>query len=89
MGTVFLARDLELDRLVALKLQSRPAGNGDLSRWKREAKAMARLSHPNVVVVHEVGTHDGHVFIAMEYVEGTTAREWIAQEPRGRTWSRS
>lgn len=81
MGVVFLARDVGLDRPVALKLQSRLTGRNDLARLKREAKAMARLSHPNVVVVHEVGTHEGHVFLAMEYVEGVTAREWIDRKP--------
>lgn len=81
MGTVYLARDLELDRWVALKLQSRRNATNDLARLQREAKAMARLSHPNVVVVHEVGTHEGQVFIAMEYVEGGTAREWIERRP--------
>ncbi len=87
MGVVFAAYDEELDRKVAVKLL-RQAGDArsDLrARILREAQAMARLSHPNVVQVYEVGevaTAAGQVFIAMEFIEGTTLSEWQRQ----RSW---
>ncbi|HTJ47638.1 MAG TPA: serine/threonine-protein kinase [Kofleriaceae bacterium] len=75
MGVVYLARDTRLARDVALKVGSAisPAA---LARMEREAQALARLSHPNVVVVYEVGEVDGRVFVAMELVAGGTARAW-------------
>jgi eukaryotic-like serine/threonine-protein kinase len=84
MGIVFRAHDPELDREVAIKVLGSwhthsPAGR---DRVLREARAMARLNHPNVVAVHEVGEHDGSVFIAMELVDGTTLRGWLAETPR-------
>src|SRR5262245_46712370 len=73
MGAVFAAYDPELDRRVALKLlHGGRDGGGAQDRLLREAQAMARLRHPNVVVVHDVGVVDGRVFVAMEFVEGTT-----------------
>src|SRR5690606_41702313 len=45
----------------------------------REAQAMARLSHPNVVVIHDVGTHEGHIFIVMEFIKGMSLRQWLMQ----------
>jgi tetratricopeptide (TPR) repeat protein len=50
----------------------------------REAQALARLSHPNVVAVHEVGDHEGRVFVAMEFVDGATLKEWIRDNPPGK-----
>ncbi|MBL9107356.1 MAG: serine/threonine protein kinase [Myxococcales bacterium] len=79
MGEVYLARDGALDRAVAVKLihahfaRGRPA-----ERLRREARALARLAHPNVVHVYEVDEHEGRVFLAMEYVQGGSLREWIA-----------
>jgi len=82
MGVVFAAYDPELDRKVALKLLH-DSGAGDAgARMVREARALARLSHPNVVTVHDAGTSDGRVFIAMEYIQGSTLRAWLEQEPR-------
>ncbi len=78
MGVVFLARDLGLARDVALKVHSQRAAE----RLAREAKAIAQLVHPNVVTVHEIGTYEGHPFVAMEYLDGGTARTWLAEKAR-------
>jgi serine/threonine protein kinase len=87
LGVVYAAFDPELHREVALKLVRADRGRGDeqdRSRMLAEARAMARLAHPNVVTVHEVGVHDGRVFVAMELVDGETLRAWLP-EPRGWT----
>ena len=85
MGVVYAAFDHELDRKVALKvMHARPDGGqstGSRERLLREAQAMAKLSHPNVITVHDVGTFDGRVFIAMEFIDGPTLRAWMAQGP--------
>jgi formylglycine-generating enzyme required for sulfatase activity/predicted Ser/Thr protein kinase len=81
MGVVYRARDPELGRAVAIKVLQRGSEGGE--RLRREAQALARLSHPNVVAVHDVGTHDGQPFIAMALVEGDTLRQWLAT-PRTR-----
>jgi tetratricopeptide (TPR) repeat protein len=86
MGVVYAARDPQLERLVALKLL-RLDGRSDAAQRQemllREAQAMARLQHPNVITVHEVGTFTERVFIAMELVDGETLRDWLRREPRG------
>jgi eukaryotic-like serine/threonine-protein kinase len=81
MATVDLARDMELDRPVALKrLAENLARDEDLRRrFLREARLAARLAHPNVVRVFDVGEDDGRPFIAMEYVEGQTLAELSAR----------
>lgn len=79
MGTVYEAHDQTLARRVAVKLHHAPAG---AVRLRREAVAMARLAHPNVVTVFEAGEHDGHPFVVMELVTGTTLRAWLAEKPR-------
>jgi hypothetical protein len=81
MGVVYLARDLRLERDVAIKL-GRARSASALARVEREARALARVSHPNIVVVYEVGEIDGRVFVAMEYVSAGTARAWLARRPR-------
>ena len=81
MGVVYRARDTRLDREVALKVGSTVSASA-LARMEREAQALARLSHPNVVVIHEVGEVAGRLFVAMEYVRGGTARSWLAAKPR-------
>jgi predicted Ser/Thr protein kinase len=85
MGEVFLAADPELDRRVAIKLVR---GDQDTASrqdaLQREAQAVARLAHPHVVAVYEVGRNEGRVWVAMEYVEGQTLRRWLTEAPRGR-----
>ncbi|HVK75995.1 MAG TPA: serine/threonine-protein kinase, partial [Kofleriaceae bacterium] len=80
MGSVYRARDPELDRAVAIKVRrGRSRLDGELEdRLRREAQALARLSHPHVVAVYEAGGHDGRPYVAMEYVEGTTLEAWLA-----------
>ena len=84
MGVVYKAYDPELDRRIALKLMLvKPDPNGGSlasGRLLREAQALAQLSHPNVVSVHDVGTFDQAVFIAMEFVEGSTLRHWLEKD---------
>lgn len=81
MATVDLARDAELDRPVALKwLAENLARDEDLRRrFLREARLAARLAHPNVVRVFDVGEDEGRPFIAMEYVEGETLADHLAR----------
>src|SRR5438477_12915822 len=68
MGLVYVGYDEALDRRVALKVLR---SGSDAHAWlRREGQALARLAHPNVVAVHEVGEHEGGVFLAMELVEG-------------------
>ena len=84
-GSVYQAHDPELDRMVAIKLVKRRGAEGEqalAARALREGKSMARLSHPNVVAVHDVGTCDAGVFIAMELVEGVDLARWLAMERR-------
>lgn len=82
MGIVYLARDERLGRDVAIKVGSALAA-GERARVEREAATLARLTHPNVVVVHQIGDHRGRTFFAMEHVDGGTARAWVAAEARG------
>jgi tetratricopeptide (TPR) repeat protein/predicted Ser/Thr protein kinase len=83
MGVVYKAFDPELNRPLALKLISGDDRVGTLQdRLLREAQALARLSHPSVIAVHDVGTFGKNVFIAMEFVEGQTLRQWIKEAPR-------
>ncbi|MEM7156219.1 MAG: tetratricopeptide repeat protein [Myxococcota bacterium] len=87
MGSVFAAHDPMLDRQVALKvLHSDPTGTRGVARMQREARAQARLSHPNVVTINDVGRSGNLVYIAMELVEGQTLRSWLGE--RTRDWPR-
>jgi predicted Ser/Thr protein kinase/tetratricopeptide (TPR) repeat protein len=83
MGVVYSAYDEQLDRKVAVKvLRPEGAGSHNATRLKREAQAMARLSHPNIVAVHEVGETDGKdVFVAMEFVRGQSLDRWLETLP--------
>jgi tetratricopeptide (TPR) repeat protein/predicted Ser/Thr protein kinase len=85
MGVVLAAYDPELDRKVALKLLKVRGGDRTAARQRlqREAQALAKLNHPNVVGVHDVGVHGDQLFVAMEFVEGETLGEWMAP---GRAW---
>jgi len=87
MGQVYAAHDPELNRKVAIKLmraRSGPGSGDERGRMflMREARSIARLSHPNVVVIHDVGTLGDMVFIAMEFVEGHTVRYWMLAQQR-------
>ncbi len=77
MGVVYLARDTQLDRQVAIKLPRMHGGAAEIERMRREAAAMARLSHPDVVRVYEVVTADNALFIVMEYMAGGTLHDWL------------
>ncbi|MFB1484607.1 protein kinase [Corallococcus sp. RDP092CA] len=89
MGRVHAAHDPELDRKVALKLLNLARlGEDSLAqarqRLEREARTMARLSHPHVARLHDVGEYQGQLFLVMELVEGGTLRRWLAEKPRPR-----
>ena len=75
MGVVYAARDTRLDRKVAIK-QLQGGRSEHQRRLVREALAMAKLSHPNVVPIYQIGERDGSTFIVMEYVDGQTLRAW-------------
>ncbi len=88
MGVVFAAWDPELDRRVALKLvQADIPSAGARAQLLREAKALAKLSHPGVVTVYDVGTWGDALFIAMEYLRGETLEQWQAHNA-GAAWTR-
>lgn len=86
MGLVFAALDPSLDRQVAIKVLRDAWSDGAGEQLRREALALARLRHPAVVSVFEVGEHEGQVYLVMEYVEGETLRAWAQRwrqtEPR-------
>ena len=81
MGTVFKAHDPILDRPVALKVISPEIEVTDelRARFFREAQACARLSHPNIITIYDMGEHDGRLFIVMELLDGEELRRLIAQ----------
>jgi len=83
MGSLYLARDPGLDRLVAIKLlkddyQDDPDFR---ERFAREARALARLRHPHIIVVYDFGEHDGRLFMAMEYIDGETLDQRLRRQP--------
>lgn len=77
IGVIYAAYDPELRRRVAVKLL-RERGEQQQARLLREAQAMAKLSHPNVISVFDVGTYEGSVFLAMELIDGITLRDWLS-----------
>lgn len=86
MGVVYAARDTELQRDVALKLlRRRPLSEEQRRCLLEEARTLAKISHPNVVAVYEVGEHEDEIYIAMEYVEGETLLSWQGRERRSLT----
>jgi len=82
MGVVLKAYDRELDRQVALKVLHPELDEQFTQRLRREAQAMAKLSHPNVVQVYEVGEIEGRTFVALELVKGQALDKWMRQRPR-------
>jgi serine/threonine-protein kinase len=83
MGVVYAARQQSLDRMVALKMVLRGdlASSNDRARFRAEAESAARLVHPNIVTVHEVGEQDGQPYFAMQFVEGMTLADRVARGP--------
>ena len=83
MGVVYKARQKDLDRIVAVKmiLASHLASPEHVRRFQVEARAAARLRHPNIVHIHEVGQQHGQHYFTMEYVEGESLAERIARGP--------
>jgi eukaryotic-like serine/threonine-protein kinase len=83
MGEVYKAKDTRLDRHVAIKvLPTAFAQDPDwLARFEREAKAVAVLSHPNILSIFDFGAHDGRAFAVMELLDGETLRERLARGP--------
>ena len=84
MGTVFAAYDEQLDRKIAVKLLHRIEDDQPTLRQRmlREAQAMARVSHPNVLHVYDVGQIDSQILIAMEFIDGVTLASWQKAAPR-------
>ena len=79
MGIVYRARDPRLDREVALKLTRIRTGSRGQARLEREAQLLGRLSHPNVLAVHELGEDEGNLFVVTELVDGRSLAQWCAE----------
>lgn len=77
MGTVHLARDTKLGRMVAVKILPLNSGDDARRRFIREARAVGALDHPNICTIHEVGEDHGQSYIVMQYVEGRNLASWI------------
>ena len=83
MGEVYRARDTRLQRLVAIKtVASHAMGDPQFrERFEREARAVAALSHPNILAIHDVGSHEGIPYVAVELLEGETLRSYVGTSP--------
>ena len=81
MGAVYLAKDVDLDRRVALKTMTRElAAKADfVARFKREAKAMAKVTHTNIVQIYDVGDANGQPYAAIEFIDGQSLQKWMDQ----------
>ncbi|MCX7020176.1 MAG: serine/threonine-protein kinase [bacterium] len=84
MGEVWLGRDLKLDRRVAVKMMRRDLAGSEeaVARFYREARAVARLNHPNIIHLYQIGEHDGILYFVMEWVDGESLSEKIKSDGR-------